>query len=463
MSFSIDQEDLQAATHAALRAHPISEEAEVLVSTLAGMVNEHALASGARKNKRKGTAERLDYAVGAFLADLLRAYGSAEPMPNAWVYRSMQAKKFTGCAVSHRTFVALVDALEQLGFLQHVDGHQVCREDRGKFAARFRATPALLAFCNDRAVDPVKVHDHFEYEYDLPKEVVELRATKVGEYWEKTKPPGKPMKFEQDNTVIKIEERVRELNEFFAKQKLRGGFHHGYVRLFHNGDAPGFFWNMGGRLYSQHFSESYQVLNSTERRKMTINGDPVAEIDIRASYLTIFLSLNGIQLPEGDPYLLPGLGPEHREAVKKWTVATFGNTKPIVRWPSRMLKKSPWLKQHRASTITDAALRQYPALANWGQEINGGFYGIRTFQWADLMWIESEVMVSTMLELQRQHNIPSLSVHDSLIVPAKWANVAAEVLKARFLSETDVTPLIKTNPPILPEKPQGTERNTGEN
>jgi hypothetical protein len=43
--------------------------------------------------------------------------------------------------------------------------------------------------------------------------------------------------------------------------------------------------------YSQHFTDSYQVMGSDERLKMTINGEPVAEIDIGASYLTIFLSL----------------------------------------------------------------------------------------------------------------------------------------------------------------------------
>ncbi|MCU1340481.1 MAG: hypothetical protein JWO19_6062 [Bryobacterales bacterium] len=87
-----DQEELQAATYATLRAHPISEQAQALVSTLAGMLDNHALATGARQNKRKSTAEKLGYAVGAFLADLLRAYGDSEPEPNPWVYRSMHTK-----------------------------------------------------------------------------------------------------------------------------------------------------------------------------------------------------------------------------------------------------------------------------------------------------------------------------------------------------------------------------------
>lgn len=80
-----------------------------------------------------------------------------------------------------------------------------------------------------------------------------------------------------------------------GKHTLRGGSHEGYIRIFQNDDDPHFRWNMGGRLYSQHFTESYQVLSPAKRAAMTIN-EPVAEIDIRASYLTIFLALHDLQL-----------------------------------------------------------------------------------------------------------------------------------------------------------------------
>lgn len=438
----IDQDELQAATNASLNAHPISDEAAAVVSTLASLVDEQALATGARKNRRKGTSDKLNYAVGAFLADLLRAFGQEEPEANPWVYRSMHAKSFTGAKVSYRTFSQLVDGLKRLALLEHIDGHQVSSEDRGKFAARFRATPSLLAFTKERSVDPAKVYDHFEFEYDLPKNVLELRATKEVTYWATSRPPGKPMPFERDGITNAIEGHVRELNEFFAQHKLRGGSHHGYVRIFHNGDDPRFFWNMGGRLYSQHFSESYQVMSAEKRLRMTINAEPVAEVDIRASYLTIFLALRGIQLPEGDPYELPGLGLEHRSAVKAWMVATFGNSKPIIRWPPRMLQKSPELKKHRVSTITKAAMMKYPSLETWGQPLNHGTYG-----WAGLMWFESNVMISTMLELKRRHQVPSLSVHDSLIVPLGAAETTQAVLESSFKSQLGVTPLLKINRP----------------
>jgi hypothetical protein len=69
--------------------------------------------------------------VGAFLADLLRAYSDGEPTPNPWVYRSMHKQSFSG-TVSYRMFKGLVDGLKQLGFIQHIDGHRVDSEDRGK-------------------------------------------------------------------------------------------------------------------------------------------------------------------------------------------------------------------------------------------------------------------------------------------------------------------------------------------
>jgi hypothetical protein len=65
------------------------------------------------------------------------------------------------------------------------------------------------------------------------------------------------------------------------------------------------------------------------------------------------------------------------------------------------------------------------------------------------MYLESGVMFSTMLDLKRDHNTSSLSVHDSLIVPASRVEVAEEATKARFLAQQQVEPLLKVNwPPV---------------
>jgi hypothetical protein len=58
------------------------------------------------------------------------------------------------------------------------------------------------------------------------------------------------------------------------------------------------------------------------RLRMTIDGEPVCEIDIRASYLTIYLAWFNQELDwANDPYDFPGVP---REVVKAWFIATFG-------------------------------------------------------------------------------------------------------------------------------------------
>jgi hypothetical protein len=370
-----------------------------------------------------------------------RMHSAPRESPPGFKCQTRSTRSFSGRTVSYRTFTQLIEGLTALALIDHVAGHKVSDDRSVLYAARFRATPALLRLCAEHGVEPGATQDHFEFEYELPKHPIELRARKVASFYSDTKSIGRPVDFERTPIVETLEAEVRELNEFFAKQTLRGGSHQGYVRIFHNGDDPQFNWNFGGRLYSQHFSESYQVLSADKRAKMMINGEPVAEIDIRASYLTIFLSLHGIQLDHTkDPYELPGLGPDARPVVKAWMVATFGNKKPIRRWPPRMLQKSPELKQHRAAAVTKAVLAHYPALQSWGEPLNG-----RVHDWADLMWLESSAMISTMLELKRDYATPSLSVHDSLIVPASKTDDACKTLKRRFYGHLRADPLLKTD------------------
>jgi len=247
--------------------------------------------------------------------------------------------------------------------------------------------------------------------------------------------------------VEDIENAVRELNTFFDMQTLRGGAHHGYIRIFSNGDDADFNWNKGGRFYSQHMNDSYQAMSGKRRRMMTINGEPVAEIDIRASYLTIFLSMHGVQLDATkDPYELEGFGEEHRIAVKSWFTGTFGNTKPIRRWPAEMLKDEPRLSEYRVTSITQAVMAKYPAMATWGQPFNG-----RILSWADLMFLESAVMSGAMRKLMFIDKTPSLCVHDSLIVPVSKAEIAREAITMAFHAKHRVQPLLKTNPPTNAE------------
>ncbi|MFL5237795.1 MAG: hypothetical protein ACJ8EL_09375, partial [Rhizomicrobium sp.] len=344
--------ELQAASYAALRAHATSEQAKALVAKLSSMVEEHTIQAGLRQRKRRDTAGKLEYATGAFLADLMRPLDAEEP--NAWVYKSLNKKSFTGAPVGRHAFHQLYNGLAGLGLRTWTPGlGRALRH--GKVRCSLPCDTRIAEFLPEQGVSPTAVLDHFEFEYDLPKHPVELRRRKLKNLFRSTDIRGRPMEFERKPAVKGMEHVISELNEFLRKHTLRRGVHHGYIRIFHNGDDPDFDWDKGGRLYSQHFTDSYQAMSSERRRKMTIDGEPVAEIDISGSYLTIFLSLYGLQLDlSEDPYLLPGLGSEHRAAVKQWFVGTFGNSKPIRRWPKDMLDDDPGLREHRVADISKA-------------------------------------------------------------------------------------------------------------
>ena len=58
----------------------------------------------------------------------------------------------------------------------------------------------------------------------------------------------------------------------------------------------------------------------------------------------------------------------------------------------------------------------------------------------DLMYLEAEAMVRAMLQLKRAYGIPSLTVHDSIIVRERDVSAAAEAVARSFKSVCGVEP-----------------------
>ena len=83
-------------------------------------------------------------------------------------------------------------------------------------------------------------------------------------------------------------------------------------------------------------------------------------------------------------------------------------------------------------------MEKFPLLARWGdlQET-----------WADLMWLESEAVIATMLELM-ENAVPSLPMHDSLLVPSSEAEMAREVLSGHYREICGVSPVLKLHQSI---------------
>jgi hypothetical protein len=150
-----------------------------------------------------------------------------------------------------------------------------------------------------------------------------------------------------------------------------------------------------------------------------------------------------------DPYVIPELGEEARDVVKLWAAASFGSISPLRRWPSDLLEDYEEEHGHPLNTkrYTVAKLREkifahHPILERWGKPLQG-----RVRTWADLMFDESRVIVDTMLWLMRNTDVPSLAVHDSLIVPQEHEEVTSRTLRAVYFGHLNVVPLIKVNRP----------------
>ena len=233
------------------------------------------------------------------------------------------------------------------------------------------------------------------------------------------------MRFEETEQTKALTGHVHSLNEYLIDHSLEGGNFNGYIRGFNEGNHPAFNWDRGGRLYAVG-AESYQLLKKAERLKMKIDGKPVAEIDINASFLRIFHSLINQPLPDrDDPYTVDGLP---RDVVKAWVTATFGHDKFHQSWPPNLNKRLrddgiDTSKGMSMTKVQEKVVEAIPSFKLWNPQEHG---------WPRLMFLESEQMIASMEQLRDNHDIPAFSIHDSVVVPKDSVEIATAVLRERF-------------------------------
>jgi len=80
-------------------------------------------------------------------------------------------------------------------------------------------------------------------------------------------------------------------------------------------------------------------------------------------------------------------------------------------------------------------LTTYPAFSHLGEP------GV---QWADLMFVESQAIITAMRHLMLAYAMPSYPVHDSLIVPASRAGLATTLLAHHYEFHVGVIPRLDT-------------------
>ena len=63
--------------------------------------------------------------------------------------------------------------------------------------------------------------------------------------------------------------------------------------------------------------------------------------------------------------------------------------------------------------------------------------------WSKLMYMESEIVIGTMLELMNEHNAPALPVYDCVIVRRSDQELAMKILSEQFHKQTGLVPKLK--------------------
>ena len=417
-------------------ATPISSPCNAFVAHLTELMQSTEI----RKRRRTAAAQaRFEEGFGTILAHLLLA---ASVHPRKWSYRETAAGGFSGAAVGYDTFTKIMAFLECDRFVERHRGGNLAHhfaDGTDQFvpglATRFRGTSALVELAETFGVDLRDVRAHVSDA--MPRDVIRLRAgsTMVNGI----KQRGRSLPVTDCETSVALAGQIHKLNDFLAGFEFEGCDFGGFFRRFNMADQPGFAFNKGGRLYCDD-GDSYQQMKKAERLALMINGSSVVEIDINASYLTILHSLKQAPLPDrADIYDIPGLD---RRIAKAWLTATLGHDKFHLRWPPKTVAQFreegmetsaiPTMK-----TVGAMMLEAFPVLQDWDQ---GGV------SWADLMFLESEAVLQTMLTLMDQ-GIPGLPVHDSLIVRNTDETVATEALTSAFGEVVGISPRLKVNRP----------------
>ncbi len=300
-------------------------------------------------------------AAGAILGGVLRRWARLEPLP---VFRSRTPADFTGGPIAARQYLAACDAMVALGLLYQSRsiryGSGIVWDDGGSEhfagkAPRLWPAPALLAVAASHGVTPATLPNDFCDAYPTqPPAVpqpVQMFTLKQPRRSEKAAIPIQ----RSDLEAARLVDKVTGYNDWIARHDVAGCLPPRLKRVFTAS------WLLGGRWYAVGAEGNYQRMSEAERLGVTINGEPVVEVDVQASHLSIMHGLLGLPLPDGDPYEFPDMS---RSVAKAWITATLGKGTPVAKWAVKATKDNPELVQHDPRRIGHVICERYQFMRN---------------------------------------------------------------------------------------------------
>ena len=448
-------EALRNARMASLTWRAKSRTAEALVEVLYSLTLEYEAHTLPRQRQRsEAQRESLQRTIGAFVRDLLRARLNVEA--GGYCYRPSHPSWFEGTQATSRQFSKLVRWWPAMGLIERTGAQHIAEEADGDWALqpgrarRYKATAQLLALAEEAGVTPQNV-DQFFREYPNTARAVILKAANPSNWHDGRK--GRRMRLpagpEREQNML----RMIALNSAAQLQTYSFGEPPHLVRIFNNGDRPGFAYQWGGRIYCLD-KDGYQQMPKAQRRRIRINGERTVEVDVKASQLTVLYGFLGESLDlSEDPYavdLSPVVNRDHlppgdaarkalyRDIVKGIIVAAIGTGGMGKSWPHRLsddLAAKHGLRPSALCRYKDAAplvFGRHPIL--WRLKPN-------VLDWAVLQYEESEAILAALDLIQVRHGILALPVHDSLIVPRRLEEETKEALRQAYRERLSIVPV----------------------
>jgi len=434
----LGKEPFHAARMISLSGHPLTPAAEGLVGQLRATVEAWERGTAARqRGRRQISLEKLDRALGTILASLLPYWGGEPPRAS---YRSLHKEDFTGQPVGARVFRRVIRALQETGLIHHHPGRRSSARD--SLAGRYWPTQQLLELAVGQGLTPESLYRHFRRETPtaIPRIVRPLRLMALKRRPGQGHAPALPFDPAAEE-VRALAEEVEAMNRLAAATEVQGCRPPRWFRSFTQD------WRHHGRWYAGG-DDNYQQKPQDERLRITIGGEPVVEVDIRASHLTMLHALLGLPAPDGDPY---AVGDVPREVAKAWINASLGKGSPVRRWAKKTLeqmqKQMPDLAAFPPRKVGEAILRRYPFLADPAAALAGNRPAGRDARQLlphRLMFAEACVLSHALRQLAGQ-GILALPMHDGLIVPRPARQAAAEALRQAGLDIAGIRLALKVD------------------
>lgn len=418
-----------AAAYVNLGRIPATPAAQAVAADVAGRLGPHL--GGGRALGGAGRAS-LARDVGAVLAGVLRpglkgdgVRAQRSPSGSLW--------QGTGAAMGRDRFWRLANALAGAGLVTVAKGIRTpgtARDGRGGVASVIRATPALAALAASHgATEATRKAD---WTTDKAQRATVPRGADLAVVTVQPLQGVAPgMTPDMDAMRAGLQANLAAVNAANARADIRGaGPGLVLVRRFRHSLA------FGGRFYGP----AYVTTAAEERLAITFDGAPAAELDLKASQLTLLHGLAGHPLPPGDPYAVPCIP---RDVVKAWVVQSLGGGRPALQWADSTPKavraacapRAVWdALRPRCPFLADlAALVPADALASLPAERHG---------WAAGQWLvqrEAAIVARALGELAGS-GIAALPVHDALLVPVPALDAARRALMAAFEGAVGIAP-----------------------